>query len=158
MTTKRKILIGVIVVIAGLQFIRPEKNDGLALGADDIAHTINVPADVQNILNTSCNDCHSNHTEPMWYMNIQPVGLWIGHHIEEGKRELNFSIFKTYKPKRQAHKMEEVAEMVESLEMPMSSYTLMHGNAKLSKEQQELLINWAKAAHDSLKLKIEPHI
>ena len=35
--------------------------------------------------------------------------------------------------------------MIEEEEMPMSSYTLMHGSAKLTKEQRELLINWFKS-------------
>ncbi|HEY1039326.1 MAG TPA: heme-binding domain-containing protein, partial [Bacteroidia bacterium] len=50
-----------------------------------------------------------------------------------------------------AHKLEEVVEMVESDEMPMSSYTLMHGDAKLNADQKKLIIDWAKTNQDSLE-------
>ena len=76
------------------------------------------------------------------------------NHIEEGKEELNFSEWVKYKPKRKAHKMEEIAEMVNEDEMPMSSYTIIHGEAKLSAAQKKLLVEWAMAAHDSLKAAI----
>lgn len=154
MSKKKIILLGLLAVLVIIQFIRPEKNDFPVKPSEELSAAIEMPEEVNKILVASCNDCHSNHTNNMWYQNIQPVGWWINHHIEEGKEELNFSIFNTYSVKKQAHKMEEVAEMVEEDEMPMSSYTLMHGDAKLSKEQKELLINWAKAAQDSLKLRI----
>jgi hypothetical protein len=139
----KKIGIALAAMLVILQFIRPTKNEGTALTETDIAHTINVPADVQQILETSCYDCHSNHTNYPWYTNIQPIGLWMQHHVDEGKEELNFSEFKTYKLKRQKHKLEEIAEQVNEHEMPLSSYTLIHKNAALTPEQITLLSNWA---------------
>lgn len=156
MTGKKKIILGLAIALVAIQFIRPDANAGVADSDKDITHALSVPADVKNILVTSCYDCHSNHTEPMWYMNLQPVGWWIGHHIKEGKDELNFSEFAGYSPKRQAHKLEEVAEQIERKEMPLSSYTWVHGNAKLSPEQADILMKWAKAGHDSIKAKLPP--
>lgn len=156
MTGKKKFLTGLAVVLIGIQFVRPDANAGVADTDKDITHVLAVPEDVKNILVTSCYDCHSNHTEPMWYMNFQPVGWWVGHHIKEGKEELNFSDFASYSPKRQAHKLEEVAEQLERQEMPLSSYLWVHGDAKLSKEQAEKLMSWAKAGHDSIKATLPP--
>lgn len=141
--TKKIIIRSLLVVLILIQFIRPSKNPGEAFGPDDITKAVNVPEDVKNILVTSCYDCHSDHTNHMWYENIQPLGWWIAHHIDEGKQHLNFSVFNTYKDKRKAHKFEEIGETVSSGEMPMSSYTLVHGNAKLNDEQKRVLINWA---------------
>jgi len=149
--TKKNILFTLVIIFVIIQFIRPTKNTGNAFGADDITKTVNVPEVVKNILVTSCYDCHSDFTNHMWYENIQPIGWWIGNHISDGKRHLNFSIYNTYKDKRKAHKMEEIGEMVSSDEMPMSSYTLIHGNAKLNEEQNRLLINWASMCHEQLK-------
>jgi hypothetical protein len=42
--------------------------------------------------------------------------------------------------------------MIEEGEMPMTSYTLIHGNAKLNDAQKTLLINWFKGLRDSLKV------
>ncbi|MFY8186194.1 MAG: heme-binding domain-containing protein [Bacteroidia bacterium] len=154
MSKKKKIGIVILVILVIIQFIRPTRNKSTEVQVNDITVAMNVPADVMTVLKTSCYDCHSNNTNDMWYMNIQPIGLWVSNHIEEGKEELNFSEWVKYKPKRKAHKMEEIAEMVNEDEMPMSSYTIIHGEAKLSAAQKKLLVEWAMAAHDSLKAAI----
>ncbi|MCF8429713.1 MAG: heme-binding domain-containing protein [Bacteroidia bacterium] len=146
----KKIGLGLVAVIIILQFIRPTKNEGIALAETDILHLDSVSADVQKILKTSCYDCHSNHTTYPWYTNIQPLGLWMQWHVNEGKEELNFSEFKTYKPKRQKHKFEEISEVIEEDEMPLWSYTMIHTETKLSAEQKSLLTDWAKAEFEKI--------
>lgn len=136
--------LGLLAALVIIQFIPTAKNSGESSGKNDIAHVVNMPSDIQEILKVSCNDCHSNHTYYPWYSKIQPVGFWLDHHVDEGKQELNFSEFATYKKKRQLHKLDEIAEMIEEHEMPLSSYTFIHTDAILSPEQQTLLINWAK--------------
>lgn len=137
------ILVGLLLVI---QIFQTNKNEGEAFGENDILHAVETPENIKNILVTSCYDCHSDFTNHMWYEKIQPFGWWIHHHIDDGKRHLNFSQFNTYKDKKKAHKLEELSEMVSSGEMPMTSYTLIHGNAKLTAEQQKALIDWANVA------------
>ena len=41
--------------------------------------------------------------------------------------------------------------MVEEQEMPMPSYTWMHGDAALNKEQRALLIDWFKKQEMAFK-------
>ncbi|MDQ3109629.1 MAG: heme-binding domain-containing protein [Bacteroidota bacterium] len=127
-----------------IQFFRPEKNSGNAESPNDIAHFTAVSPELKNILETSCNNCHSDHTEYPWYTNIQPVGWWLNDHVKEGTDELNFSQFNTYRVKRKMKKFHEIAEQVEEKEMPLNTYLWMHGNAKLNESQAKLLVNWAK--------------
>lgn len=151
MSIKKKIGIAVLVILLVMQFIRLDRNKSNAATPNDITAAMEVPAEVQTILKNSCYDCHSNNTEDMWYMNIQPLGWWIQHHINEGKEELNFSEFNSYSAKRKAHKMEEIAEEVKEGEMPLSSYTITHGSAKLNAEQKKLIMDWAMNEHNKLK-------
>lgn len=144
MKTGTKISLLIVGILIGIQFLRIEKNTSTEKSADYISAKFEVPADVEDILKTACYDCHSNNTVYPWYSNIQPVGWWLNHHVEEGKHELNFDEFASYKPKRQLHKIEEMEEMVMEGEMPLSSYTLMHGDARLSNEQKQLLKEWCK--------------
>ena len=147
----KKILIGFLVVFVILQFIRPARNESATPSANDISTAYNVPENVQVVLKKACYDCHSNNTHYPWYINIQPVGLWMQNHVNEGKDELNFSEFASYKPKRKAHKMEEVVEQIEAGEMPLSSYTIIHKEAVLNSEEKRLLIDWAKALFQQIK-------
>ena len=148
----KKILLGLATVFVIIQFFHPKKNDSNDI-TYDISKKYNVPADVQAILKVACNDCHSNKTEYPWYANIQPVAWWMNDHVDEGKRELNFSTFLSRKLAIQNHKLEEIAEQVEKGEMPLASYTYlgMNPKAKLTNDQKMTLINWAKAQMDTLK-------
>lgn len=147
---KTKIFIGLVVVLVLIQFIRPEQNKGEAATPQDVTHAVQVPDDVMLTLKASCYDCHSNNTNYPWYANINPVGLWLNHHIEEGKAELNFSSFATYPKKKQDHKLEELAEEVEEGHMPLPSYTLIHTDTRLNDQQTKRLVEWVKA--ERLKL------
>lgn len=152
----KKILTGLAVALVIIQFIRPGRNNGNAYSSNDITHAIDVPDEVRIVLDKACNDCHSDYTnyDGLWYMNIQPIGWWINHHIEEGKHHLNFSVFNTYSLKRKAHKLEEVAEQVEYGEMPMGSYSRIHKEAKLTDAEKKLLVDWAMKNHKELKAKV----
>ena len=142
----KKILVVLLAALVVIQFFHPSKNEGSADGPNAMA----MPADVRNILETSCYDCHSNHTNYPWYNNIQPVAWWLNDHVNEGKREINFSEFNTYKLKRKIKKMKEIREQLEEGEMPLSSYTLIHSNAKLTEAQKTRLLAWV----DSTKLSL----
>ena len=138
----RKVLISFLVIFLALQFIRPLRNNGNAESPVDISHFLQVPDSVMAIFKTSCYDCHSNHTNYPWYVNINPVGFWMRSHINDGKRALNFSDLSSFTPKKLDHRLNDIAEQVEEREMPLSSYTLIHRQAKLDAKQIEMIKAW----------------
>lgn len=150
MSKKKKFLLALLVVLVILQFIPIKKNDGSATGPMDITTKLAVSPELMNTLQLACFDCHSDHTDYPWYSKIQPVGFWLAHHVDEGKRELNFSQFASYTLKRQVHKLREIKKEIGEGEMPLSSYTIIHTNAKLSPEQLQLLNNWVDSSLISL--------
>lgn len=143
-----KILVVTALALVVLQFIRPQKN----VAATVSSNRISASADVEQILKQSCDDCHSNNTTYPWYSNIQPVGWWLAHHVDEGKRELNFDEFATYSPRKKYHKLEETEEVVAEKEMPLPSYLWTHKQATLTSEQQQALIKWSKDLRAELEL------
>ena len=130
---------------------KPAKNIAATINVNDITLVHHVPADVQQVLKTSCYDCHSNNTVYPWYSRIQPVALWLGDHIDDGKDELNFSEFGSYSIRRKYRKLEEINKEVKEGEMPLSSYTIIHRYAKLDESRKLLLANWVTALRDSMK-------
>ena len=55
----------------------------------------------------------------------------------------------SYSLKKKDHKLDELIEEVEEGEMPLESYTLIHGS--LSEEDQKLLEEWAKSVRTELQ-------
>jgi hypothetical protein len=146
----KRIGIALIIVLIAIQFIHPERNLS-GDTANDISKKYTVPDTVQAILKTSCYDCHSNHTDYPWYYNIQPVAWWLAHHVNEGKEDLNFNEFTSYRIGRQYRKLDKISKEVNEGEMPLESYTLIHRYAVLSDAQRKLVSDWATSVHDSIK-------
>jgi hypothetical protein len=147
----KKILLGLLVVFIAIQFFRPTKNLSAQASTNNIRAMHNVPAPVDTILKKACNDCHSNNTKYPWYAEVQPVAWWLDDHIIEGKHELNFDEFKIYSLRKQYHKLEETIDMVKKNEMPLSSYTIIHTDAKLNDTEKKQLFSWASAIMDTMK-------
>jgi len=143
-----KVLIGIFVLI---QFFRPKLNNSYD-NTNFITNKFEVPENVMTTLKTSCFDCHSNGTVYPWYTNIQPVGWMMNNHIQEGKGELNFSEFAKYSPRRQYKKFSEIMGEVDEGKMPLSSYTLIHKDAILTKEQKDAIAQWTQACREKMKL------
>jgi hypothetical protein len=147
----KKVLIGLLIVFVLIQFIRPKRNVSAQTSSNDITLMYHVPGDVKTILNKACNDCHSNNTKYPWYAEIQPVAWWLSSHIEDGKHELNFNEFASYRPRKQYRRMEQTAELVKEGEMPLKSYTLLHADAKLTENEKQTLYAWTDAVMDTMK-------
>jgi len=142
MNRSNKVLIAILVLLIGIQFIQPAKNNKVTVTGIDITKVYTVPTNVQAVLKTACYDCHSNTTSYPWYTYMQPMGWWMNHHITEGKSELNFSEFGNYSSRRQRSKLKSMSQEIEDDEMPLSSYTLIHQDAKLSPTEKKLLLDW----------------
>lgn len=140
----KKIGIALLLVFVVAQFFGPKKNNGSTSSLNDFIAETKPSNEVQIILKQNCFDCHSNSTKYPWYNNITPVNYWLNDHVKEGKSELNFSNWSEYSLKRKEHKFEEIWEEVEKKHMPLNSYTWMHSEANLSKEQISAVVLWAK--------------
>lgn len=145
----RIILIILLIALVAIQFIRPNKNNG---GYDSIVEfekETKPSTQVASLLKENCYDCHSNQSQYPWYSQIAPISFFMAEHIKEGKEELNLSNWKTYSLKKKDHKLEELIEMVEEHEMPLESYTWIHGD--LREQDRSLLIQWATMARLHIK-------
>ena len=151
MTIKKKIILGLAVILIGMQFFQPLRNQSDEVTASHIERVYAVPQNVKAILTQSCYDCHSNNTRYPWYSRIQPGAWYMARHIKKGKEELNFSTFGDYSARKQRNKFRAMAGQVKDGEMPLSSYTLIHRNAVLSQDDKQVLINWFGTMEDSIK-------
>jgi hypothetical protein len=153
----KKILILLAAGLIIIQFFRPAKNLSNDL-THDITTRYSMPAEVRDILKTTCYDCHSNKTEYPWYSYIQPVAWWLNGHITGGKRHLNYSTFASLPIANQNRKFEQTIDQVDKKEMPIASYTYLglHSKAKLTDSQRQIIIDWARAQMDTLKTNYPP--
>ena len=140
----------VLILVFVIQFIRPSRNNSEPVPAAEFVASFGVPDSINSLLQSSCYDCHSNHTRYPWYSNIQPFGWILTRHIKRGKSELNFSEFAEYSVRKQTSKLKAIASQIEDNEMPLPSYKWMHKSASLSEDEKTKIISWMRSKRDSI--------
>tara|TARA_R100000935_G_scaffold26814_1_gene46837 strand:+ start:34997 stop:35449 length:453 start_codon:yes stop_codon:yes gene_type:complete len=146
-----KIIAGILLVVfVVIQFIPTTRNQSDTVPQTDFMLVHKVPEAIQKKIQVSCYDCHSNNTQYPWYNRVQPVAWFLEDHIKEGKAELNFNEWDSLSSRRKTSKLRAIIKQIESGEMPLDSYTLIHRDAKFSKEETEEIINWVTQLKDSL--------
>ncbi|SDW51499.1 Haem-binding domain-containing protein [Hydrobacter penzbergensis] len=153
-TIWKRIVLFAVIAFALIQFIpKPKRNSDDTISEASFNTVYVVPDTIMHVLKTACYDCHSNNTRYPWYSNIQPVAWYLNRHIVNGKEELNFDEFGRYSRRRQQSKFKAIASQIEDNEMPLSSYRLLHREARLTKDEKRLLITWAKSSLDNIDSK-----
>lgn len=133
-----------LIALVVIQFFPVDYNYSKTVPSTDFMLVNKVPATLQNTLQVSCYDCHSNNTAYPWYNKIQPVAWYLEDHVKEGKAELNFNEWNNYSGRRKSSKLRSMIKQIESGEMPMESYTLIHREAIMDSLTKNKVINYLK--------------
>jgi cytochrome c551/c552 len=134
-----------LVLFIGIQLKRPARANPPVDQSQTIEANTQITQPVRDILDRSCSDCHSNKTVWPWYTNVAPISWWIVDHINEGRRNLNFSEWAKLDRDRQAKKLQQICDEVQDGAMPLPSYLPMHSKAKLSEQDKKTLCDWTEA-------------
>ena len=146
-----KILILVLLVaFVGMQFVPTHCNLTSFIPKTDFALVNKIPKTIQEKIQTSCYDCHSNNTDYPWYSKIQPVAWYLENHIIDGKKQLNFNDWGKYSDRKKQSKLKFIINQINNGEMPLPSYTLIHNDAILSKSEKKLVIDYLRQLNNSL--------
>jgi len=151
----RKIVKWMFVVLACLflpaQLIGPAKTNPVRDQGLSLESQLHVDPNVASILDRSCNDCHSNKTRWPWYSSVAPVSWWVIGHVNDGRRDLNFSEWGNYDKRRQSRRLDQMCELAKSGAMPLESYTPMHSGSKLSGDDLRAFCVWTNSEANQLR-------
>ena len=132
----RWVALGLGVVFVALQFVPVDRVN------PPVERDVDAPEEVRAILRRSCYDCHSHETRWPWNSHIAPVSWWIADHVEHGRGDLNFSQWPAFDFVEEGLALEDIEEQVRKGEMPLSSYLILHREARLTEEDRRVLLDW----------------
>lgn len=131
-----------ILGATAIQFVRPPRtNPGTDPDRTLDAH-VHVTPEARAILDRACRDCHSNDTRWPWYSNVAPVSWFVVDHVNHGRRHFNYSDWGQYTPEDAERILMNTCAFASKETMPMPSYLLMHGEARLSDADVTALCDW----------------
>tara|TARA_R110001592_G_scaffold340507_1_gene628703 strand:+ start:1609 stop:2061 length:453 start_codon:yes stop_codon:yes gene_type:complete len=144
------ILLVLLAAVVGIQFFPTTRNQSKTIPKTDFMLANNAPNNIKKKIQTSCYDCHSNNTAYPWYNKIQPVAWILEDHVIAGKKELNFSAWGEYSSRRKKSKLKSIMSQIKDDKMPLTSYTLIHGDAKFTEKEKKELFEWLTQLRDSI--------
>ena len=106
---------------------------------------IKVTPELMTIFKRSCYDCHSNEVVIPWYQTIAPASFFIKRHVDLGRKWLNFSTWENYTEVEKDKKLKGIFRTVYAA-MPLASYVSLHKEAKLTKDEINLIRDWTGKA------------
>ena len=141
-------VLGFLGLIAGIQLIRPARSNPVVVPSHTLEAVAPVPTPVESILQRACYDCHSDLTRWPWYSNVAPVSWFVIDHVDSGRRHVNFSDWLRPNTKDPAEytreRFQAICKQVQTRNMPLTSYLLVHPAAKLSQGDIETICAWTK--------------
>ena len=142
----KKIVLWIFVPFILIQFIDMDVPATLDL---ESKNEIVASPKILEILKRSCYDCHSNSLVYPWYSQIAPLSWYTKKHVKDGRRVVNFSIWKSYDREKQFKVMDRLPKSL-LIRMPLPDYLWLHKEAKLSPKDKKLLREWAKSLSANL--------
>lgn len=145
MKKRIKWFLGGLLLIVGLpQLFVPDRTNPPVQPGRDYLSSNTPPAEVLSLLRSTCYDCHSHETRWPGYTRITPISWWTVAHVQDGRKELNFSDWPYDRPRRMRSHLRNIATEVEDKSMPLPSYTWIHRESRLTDQQRQILVDWAE--------------
>lgn len=131
----KKITLSIVLLLVLIQFIPVDRTNPKV----DTTISLNADKEVMKILKKSCYDCHSYETKYSIYSKIAPLSFEVASHISKGRAALNFSQYKKIDKEIKKARLKRAIKTINNNMMPLSSYVAFHKEAKLTKQQKEIL-------------------
>jgi hypothetical protein len=87
-----------------------------------------------------------------WYTNVAPVSWLVAQDVRNGRAKMNFSEWGKIPESKQEARLEAICDEIKEGEMPLPNYLIIHGDAKLTQQEKDILCKWTE---DELKRREE---
>ena len=136
---KLYIPLGFVLVLLAAQVVPVQRDN------PPVTVEVTAPEDVKVLLKNACYDCHSNETKWPVYSRVAPFSWLVAHHVHEGRENVNFSTWGGLTDDARSDTLRAIVKEVRKGEMPISNYTWMHPEARLTEAQRQRIVEWARS-------------
>jgi Haem-binding domain len=145
----KRVVLVLFVLFLAMQLYRPARTNPPTDATRRLRTRVAVPADVGDILDRACHDCHSNETRWPWYSHVAPLMWGVAWDVNEGRRHWNLSDWR-FSTEEGADLLDEMCTEVKRATMPLPRYVWLHPEARLRAQDVQRLCAWTNEAIDEL--------
>ena len=151
----RKVAIGLLLLFASsiaLGFVHPWGELRAAAAEGEILGGSAAPPEVRHIVEAKCADCHSNRTHWPVYSRLAPGSWLMERDVQGGRTALDLSRWSFMNSDERIAALTRVAAELRSGDMPPRAYTFVHPGNRLSADERQIVIAWARTERKSLRV------
>ena len=150
--------VGILALLFLLAFVHPYGNARVADPAKQLMSSAEIGTPVLEVLQRSCQNCHSERTTWPAYSHLAPISWLIEKDVQDGRSHWNMSKWDQYGIEDREHILSQIGPMIRNRKMPLPQYLLLHPEAKLSDADAELLYQWSRQERKRLKAQPGPAV
>jgi len=140
MRTKAKAtLLAPVAIFLVAQFFQPARENPASESSDSFEVVAKPSPQVRGIIERACQDCHSNRTVWPWYSRVAPASWLVADDVSEARQHLNLSEWGRITPERRLQALGDICREVNSGDMPLWQYRLLHRSARLARGDTDTL-------------------
>jgi Haem-binding domain len=137
--------IGLIAVLVLIQLVPVSRTNPPVIASRSLAAHVPVPPDVQQVLQRSCYDCHSNATVWPWYSHVAPVSWYVARDVKVARGHVNFQDWEAQiNPQEGKEHLGLICKLVRKGQMPPADYRVMHNGTDLSPAEVNSVCAWSQ--------------
>jgi hypothetical protein len=136
----KNLIIWVIIPLIVIQFIDIDVEQTLKSSEKE---KLKAPKEIEEIIERSCADCHSNRVDYPWYDRFAPASWYVKYHVKKGREVLNFDKWNSYSVEKRRNILEKIPKAIK-IRMPLPTYLWLHNDAKLSQKDKKALNSWVE--------------
>jgi len=144
-------LFGGLCFLIVLGFVHPFGNARVVNSRKELMSSAHVERPVLDVMQRSCQDCHSEQTAWPVYSRLAPVSWLIERDVQNGRAHWDMSRWDQYSIDEQEDILSRIGPMVRNRKMPLPQYLFLHPEARLTDADIEVLYQWSR--HERKRLK-----
>ena len=146
---------GLLTLLFLMAFVHPFGNAKAADLHKELMTSAQVGHPVIEIIEHSCQNCHSERTVWPAYSHLAPISWLIERDVQMARARWNMSKWEQYSIEDREHILTQIGPMVRNRKMPLPQYLLLHPEARLSDADAELLYQWSRQERKRLRAQVE---
>jgi Cytochrome P460/Haem-binding domain len=133
----------IAMLFLALQLVRPD------LPNPPVGAEVRVPAEVKQVLESSCYNCHSNETKLSWFDWPVPAVWLVAKDVKDARARLNFSEIGRLPIEQQRAALFECVSQIELGAMPLPQYQRLHPESAITADKLRVLKDYLNAVAQS---------
>jgi hypothetical protein len=139
-----RLIVVMAILFIVIQFFRP------SLTNPPVTADLQAPAEVKQVLKTSCYNCHSNETQLPWFDRVVPAYWIAANDVKEARAQLNFSEIGNLPAAQQRGILYEAVSNIQMGVMPLPAYLRVHPHTAVTPEQLTVLKSYLNSTNPPL--------